>query len=123
MIDPTAHEQRLGQKGLAAVAAVLAAVVLAVLDTAIANVALPTIARALQVTPGASVWIITAYQTALVMGLLPCAALGETFGQRRVFAGGIALFTTASVLCAVSPSLGWLVAAVFWRSSSRRQIR
>ncbi len=113
MIDPTAHEQRLGQKGLAAVAAVLAAVVLAVLDTAIANVALPTIARALQVTPGASVWIITAYQTALVMGLLPCAALGETFGQRRVFAGGIALFTTASVLCAVSPSLGWLVAARF----------
>jgi DHA2 family multidrug resistance protein-like MFS transporter len=45
--------------------------VLAVLDAAIANVALPTMAQSLQVTPGMAVWIITAYQTALVMGLLP----------------------------------------------------
>ena len=54
--------------------------VLAVLDAAIANVALPSLAQSLQVTPGMSVWIITAYQAALVMGLLPCAALGESLG-------------------------------------------
>ena len=96
-----------------AIAAVLAAMVLAVLDTAIANVALPTIAQSMQVTPGTSVWIITAYQTALVMGLLPCAALGESLGFRRVFTLGVALFTAASVLCALSPSLPWLVAARF----------
>ncbi|MEO8060997.1 MAG: MFS transporter [Burkholderiales bacterium] len=96
-----------------AIAAVLAAVVLAVLDAAIANVALPGIAHSLQVTPGASVWIITAYQTALVMGLLPCAALGESLGYRRVFTLGVGLFTVASVLCAISPSLPWLVAARF----------
>ncbi|MEO8805591.1 MAG: MFS transporter [Burkholderiaceae bacterium] len=96
-----------------AIAAVLAAMVLAVLDAAIANVALPTIAQSLQVTPGASVWIITAYQTALVMGLLPCAALGESLGYRRVFTVGVGLFTAASVLCALSPSLPWLVAARF----------
>ena len=102
-----------GRRGPAAVAAVLAAVVLAVLDTAIAHVALPTISRSLQVGPGASVWIITAYQTALVMGLLPCAALGESIGQRRVFTFGVALFTGASLLCAVSPSLPWLVVARF----------
>ena len=53
--------------------------VLAVLDAAIANVALPTMARSLQVTPGLSVWIITAYQTALVMGLLPCAARAKAW--------------------------------------------
>ena len=94
-----------------AIAAVLAAMVLAVLDAAIANVALPTISQSLQVTPGKSVWITTAYQTALVMGLLPCAALGESLGYRRVFAVGVALFTAASVLCALSPSLPWLVAA------------
>jgi MFS transporter, DHA2 family, multidrug resistance protein len=97
----------------AAIAAVLAAMVLAVLDAAIVNVALPTIAHSLQVTPSASVWVITAYQTALVMGLLPCAALGESLGHRRVFAAGVALFTAASVLCALSPSLPWLVAARF----------
>ncbi len=96
-----------------AVAAVLAAVVLAVLDTAIANVALPTIAHTLHVTPGDSVWVITAYQAALVMGLLPCAALGDSLGHRRVFTLGIGLFTAASVLCALSPSLPWLVASRF----------
>ncbi len=87
--------------------------VLAVLDTAISNVALPTMARLLQVTPGLSVWIITAYQTALVMGLLPCAALGESLGYRRVVTMGVALFTAASALCALSPSLPWLAAARF----------
>jgi DHA2 family multidrug resistance protein-like MFS transporter len=101
------------RRAFAAVTAVLAAVVLAVLDTAIANVALPTISRSLQVGPGASVWIITAYQTALVMGLLPYAALGESIGHRRVFTFGVALFTGASLLCAVSPSLPWLVVARF----------
>lgn len=96
-----------------AIASVLAAMVLVVLDAAIANVALPTIARSLHVTPGMSIWVITAYQTALLMALLPCAALGESLGNRRVFAGGVALFTFASVLCALSPSLPWLVAARF----------
>jgi DHA2 family multidrug resistance protein-like MFS transporter len=96
---------------MTAIAAVLGAVVLAVLDAAIANVALPTIAQSLQVTPGASVWIVTAYQTALVMGLLPCAALGESLGYRRVFEAGIVVFTAASALCALAPSLPWLVAA------------
>ena len=102
-----------GPRRNAAIAAVLAAMVLAVLDAAIANVALPSMARSLQVTPGMSVWIITAYQTALVVGLLPCAALGESLGYRRVFTMGVALFTAASALCALSPSLPWLVAARF----------
>jgi DHA2 family multidrug resistance protein-like MFS transporter len=87
--------------------------VLAVLDAAIVNVALPSMARSLQVSPGTSIWIITAYQLALVMALLPCAALGDSLGHRRVFTGGVALFTAASVLCAVSPSLPWLVASRF----------
>lgn len=102
-----------GPRRNAAIAAVLAAMVLAVLDAAIANVALPSMARSLQVTPGMSVWIITAYQTALVMGLLPCAALGESLGYRRVFTMGVALFTAASALCALAPTLPWLVAARF----------
>jgi DHA2 family multidrug resistance protein-like MFS transporter len=96
-----------------AILSVLAAMALVVLDAAIANVALPTIARSLQVTPGLSVRLITAYQTALVMGLLPCAALGESLGYRRVFTLGVALFTGASVACAMAPSLSWLVAARF----------
>lgn len=96
-----------------AIAAVLASMVLVALDGVIANVALPTIARSLHVTPSTSVWIITAYQMALVMALLPCAALGESLGYRRVFTVGVAAFTGASVLCALSPSLPWLLAARF----------
>jgi DHA2 family multidrug resistance protein-like MFS transporter len=96
-----------------AIASVLAALVLVVLDAAIANVALPTIARSLHVTPAQSVWVVTAYQIALVMALLPCGALGESIGYRRVFTAGVAVFTVSSALCALSPSLPWLVAARF----------
>ena len=103
----------LGPRRGFAIAAVLAAMVLAVLDAAIVNVALPTMARSLQVTPASSFWIITAYQMALVMGLLPCAALGESLGHRRVFTMGVALFTVASAFCALAPSLPWLIAARF----------
>jgi DHA2 family multidrug resistance protein-like MFS transporter len=87
--------------------------VLVVLDSANANVALPTIAQSLHVRPAMSVWVITAYQTALLMALLPCAALGESLGYRRVFTMGVALFTGASLFCALSPSLPWLLAARF----------
>jgi DHA2 family multidrug resistance protein-like MFS transporter len=104
---------RSGARGRIAMAAVLAAMVLVVLDAAIANVALPTIAQSLQVTPAMSIWVITAYQAALVMALLPCAALGESVGYRKVFTMGVAMFIGASLLCAVSPTLPWLVAARF----------
>ncbi|RQP21402.1 MFS transporter [Piscinibacter terrae] len=94
-----------------AVAAILGAIVLVVLDGAIANVALPSIAQQLHTAPADTVWIVTAYQLAIVMFLLPASAVGERLGYRRVFAAGIALFTAASVLCALAPSLPWLVAA------------
>ncbi|HKW82222.1 MAG TPA: MFS transporter, partial [Burkholderiaceae bacterium] len=82
-----------------AVAAILGAIVLVVLDGAIANVALPSIARQLQVAPADAVWVVTAYQLAIVMFLLPASAVGEKWGYRRVFTAGIALFTAASLLC------------------------
>jgi DHA2 family multidrug resistance protein-like MFS transporter len=58
-------------------------------------------------------FVVTAYQLGLVTMLLPAAAAGESLGFRRVFFGGAALFTGASALCALSPSLTWLVAARF----------
>ena len=84
---------------------------MASLDTAIANTALPAIARQLQTTPAASVWIVNAYQLAMVATLLPFAALGETIGYRRVCIAGLALFTLASLFCALAWSLPSLVAA------------
>ncbi len=57
---------------------------LAVLDGAIANVALPTIARDLDASPAASIWVVNAYQLAVTISLLPLASLGEIIGYRRV---------------------------------------
>ncbi len=102
-----------GARRSVAIASVLTAMALVVLDAAIANVALPTMARSLQVAAGKAVWVVTAYQTGLVMALLPCAALGESLGHRRVFAAGTGVFTIASVFCALSPSLPLLIAARF----------
>ncbi|MYM90245.1 MFS transporter, partial [Rugamonas sp. FT82W] len=76
-------------------------VALASLDTAIANTALPSMAAQLRATPAASVWIVNAYQLAMVATLLPFAALGEIAGYRRVALGGLVLFTLASLGCAL----------------------
>lgn len=96
---------------IVAVAAVLTAMTLVVLDAGMTNLALPTIADALDTPPALAVLVVTAYQTALLVALLPCAALGERFGYRPVFASGTVLFVLASGLCTIAPSLAWLVAA------------
>ncbi len=76
-------------------AAIMIAVALATLDTAIANTALPSIAADLHATPAASVWVINAYQLAMVATLLPFATLGGILGHRRVYIGGVTLFIAA----------------------------
>ncbi|PLZ04470.1 MFS transporter [Burkholderia sp. WAC0059] len=94
-----------------AMAAVMLAVTLATLDTAIANTALPTIAIDLHAEPAASVWVINAYQLAMVATLLPLAALGDIVGHRRIYLSGIAVFTVASLACSVASTLPALAIA------------
>jgi DHA2 family multidrug resistance protein-like MFS transporter len=96
-----------------ALTALYAALVLVVVDGAVVNVALPTIGHALRVGSASSVAVATSYQLAVVISLLPLAALGESIGPRRVFVGGAAVFIAASGLCALSPNLWFLVAARF----------
>ena len=87
------------------------ALTLAVLDSAIANVALPTIARNLQASAAGSIWIVNAYQLAITISLLPLASLGDRIGYRRIYLGGLMLFTIASLGCALSTSLPMLALA------------
>ena len=89
--------------------AIWLALTMAVLDGAIANVALPTIARELSATPAYAVWVVNGYQLAIVVSLLPVAALGEEIGYRRIFLGGIIAFTAASAACALAQSLPMLI--------------
>ena len=55
--------------------------------------------------PAASIWVVNAYQLAILMLLLPLASLGEIVGYRRVSQAGLALFTLASLACALAPTL------------------
>jgi DHA2 family multidrug resistance protein-like MFS transporter len=82
--------------------------VVSVLDSSIANIALPTIARQIGATPSQSIWVINAYQLAVVVFLLPLASLGDIFGYRRIYAAGFAVFTAAALLSALSYSLPML---------------
>jgi MFS transporter, DHA2 family, multidrug resistance protein len=94
-----------------AVAAIFTALVMASLDTAIANIALPAIAADLRVSPADVIWVVNVYQIALVATLLPLAALGEIVGHNRIYLGGLVLFTLASLACACAWSLESLLVA------------
>jgi DHA2 family multidrug resistance protein-like MFS transporter len=94
-----------------AVAAIFTALAMASLDTAIANIALPAIASDLAVSPADVVWVVNIYQIALVATLLPLGALGEIVGHRRIYLGGLLLFTLASLGCALAWSLPSLLVA------------
>src|ERR1700730_7622963 len=88
-----------------AIAAIALAIAMSVLDSTIVNIALPSIARDFGATPAASIWVVNAYQLAILVVLLPLAALGEVVGYRRVSQAGLAVFTLASLACACAPTL------------------
>ncbi|WP_206953400.1 MFS transporter [Trinickia acidisoli] len=88
-----------------AIVVIALGITLAVLDGAIANVALPTIARDLHASAASSIWVVNAYQLSVTISLLPLASLGDRIGYRRVYIPGLALFTVASLGCALANSL------------------
>jgi EmrB/QacA subfamily drug resistance transporter len=84
-----------------------------VLDVTIVNVALPSIQEDLHFSTSSLAWVVNAYLVAFGGLLLLAGRLGDLLGRRRVFLAGVALFTTASLLCGVAQSAAWLVAARF----------
>jgi MFS transporter, DHA2 family, multidrug resistance protein len=102
--DGLRHPQRLW-----AIIAVMLAITMSVLDASIANIALPVISSDLHVTPADTIWVVNAYQLTITVALLAVAALGDIVGHERVFRFGIAVFTAASLGCALSKSLDSLI--------------
>jgi len=96
-----------------AVMAVLAAMTLVAIDGGMVSVALPTIARSFAIAPAEAVSVVTSYQLAVVLALLPCAHLAGRVGQRSLFTCGIALFAGSSLCSAIAPSLELMIAARF----------
>jgi EmrB/QacA subfamily drug resistance transporter len=82
-----------------------------VLDALVVVTALPRMQRDLHVGLSSLQWTVNAYGVAFAAGIITAAALGDRFGRRLVFTGGLALFTLASAVCALAPSTTELIAA------------
>ena len=92
-------------------ASLSAAMLLSSLGTSIANVGLPTLAQAFHASFQAVQWVVLAYLLAITTLIVSVGRLGDITGRRRLLLAGIFLFTAASVLCGVAPTLGLLIAA------------
>jgi EmrB/QacA subfamily drug resistance transporter len=79
------------------------------LDSTIVGAALPDMQRRLHTQLNGLQWIVDAYVLLVAMLLLSGGVFADRFGRKRVFLSGVAVFTVASVLCSVAPSIGWLI--------------
>ncbi|MBO0768951.1 MAG: MFS transporter [Solirubrobacterales bacterium] len=84
-----------------------------VLDTMIVNVALPSIQHQLHFSQGELTWVINAFLISFGSLLLFAGRLGDLAGRKRVFLGGLAVFTVASLVCGLADSSGLLIGARF----------
>jgi EmrB/QacA subfamily drug resistance transporter len=102
----------LGQpRGRWIIAATVLGSSMAMLDSTVVNVALPTIGQELHTSLAGLQWVVTAYTLTLAGLILLGGALGDRFGRRRVFLIGVTWFAIASALCGLSPDIGVLIAA------------
>jgi len=84
---------------------------MALLDASVVSVALPTIQRELHAGFTDLQWIVDGYTVALAAAILTGGTLGDRYGRKRIYLGGLAVFTLASLACGLAPTLGLLVAA------------
>ncbi len=98
------------RKRLTLVACILGSGI-ALLDSTVVNVALPTIQRDLGGGLAAQQWVVNAYLLTLGSLILVGGSLGDLYGERRIFALGVGGFGGASLLCALAPTIGALIAA------------
>src|SRR5688572_531021 len=81
------------------------------LDSLVVTTALSTIRQDMTASVESLEWTVNAYNLTFAVLLLTGAALGDRFGRRRMFVVGLAVFTLASVACALSPNIGGLIAS------------
>src|SRR2546426_11611787 len=87
------------------------ALFMATLDNLVVTTALPVIRKDLHATLQGLEWTVNAYTLTFAVLLLTGAALGDRFGRRRLFVAGMAVFTGASAMAALAPSVNALIAA------------
>ncbi len=89
--------------------AVVAGILLATIDGSIVNVAFPTLVDSLDTTFQVVQWVSLAYLLTTATLTLGMSRLGDVFGKRKLFIAGFAIFTVASGLCGLAPTVGWLI--------------
>ncbi|WP_421761164.1 DHA2 family efflux MFS transporter permease subunit [Devosia sp.] len=94
-----------------ALAVLLLASFMNLIDVTIVNVALPSLQKNLGADPSEIEWVIAAYVLAFALGLLPFGRLGDIVGRTKMFLIGVAAFTVASAACGLAPSIEWLIFA------------
>jgi EmrB/QacA subfamily drug resistance transporter len=109
-VGPVPTDDLAKTKRLTLIACILGSGIV-LLDGTVVNVALPTIQRALGGGLAAQQWVVNGYLLTLGSLILIGGSLGDLFGERRVFALGVTGFGIASLACALSPTIGVLVAA------------
>jgi EmrB/QacA subfamily drug resistance transporter len=97
--------------GWRAVSIVLVGAFMALLDTTIVNVALPSIRTGLHASSASLEWIVSGYALAYGLALVPGGRAGDRFGHKRLFLIGLTIFTLASVACGLSQSEAQIVVA------------
>lgn len=94
-----------------ALASLSLSMLLSALGTSIANVGLPTLAQVFEASFQQVQWIVLAYLLAITTLIVSVGRLGDLTGRRRLLLGGIGVFTLASALCGLAPTLGLLIGA------------
>jgi EmrB/QacA subfamily drug resistance transporter len=108
-IAPASTDVAVSTKRLTLVATILGSSIV-ILDSSVVSVALPSIQRSLGGGLAGQQWVSNAYLLTLGSLILLGGSLGDIFGERRIFALGVGAFGATSLLCAVAPSIGLLVA-------------
>ncbi|MFQ5592619.1 MAG: MFS transporter [Anaerolineae bacterium] len=91
-------------------AAVTVGLFLGAIDGSIVNIALPTLVREFHTTFPTIQWVVLAFLLGMTTLMLSVGRLADMIGKKRIFTAGLALFTTASALCGLSPSVYALIA-------------
>ncbi len=94
-----------------ALTVLLAGAFMALLDTTIVNVALPTIRTSLDASNATLSWIVSGYALAFGLALIPAGRAGDRLGHKWVFVAGLALFTVASLACGLAQDDFQMIAA------------
>jgi EmrB/QacA subfamily drug resistance transporter len=110
-MSETPPKQKMSPRDLLIVIVVALGSFMAGLDATIVNIALPTIAKTLDISTVTSSWVLNAYLIVLVSLLLAASRLGDMKGYKSLFLGGFAVFTFGSALCGLSSTIQMLIAS------------